>query len=292
MRKNSGPWGPVMPQRRLPRVLVLADPGKEAVHQLIQRLQDYLKDKAAVVEVDLAMGYAPIDSKPDLVITLGGDGMILAASHRIGRRRVPVMGVNLGRVGFLAGVTAERMEAVLALVLAGKARIEDRAMMTFQVKRKNEVVLDSHVLNEIVVSRRPDRTMITVDFIDERRPICTYRGDGVIVSTATGSTAYNLSAGGPILVPTLEALVVQPLAPHMLAMRPLVMRNDRHFTLHVRDAGQLTCDGYLEGKLKAGDKVKIGPSRRRLSLAVDPDTRFYHRLRSKLLWGETPGPGC
>lgn len=281
-------WGPELPANRAPSVLLLGDPSKETVAPMVERLQAWLKGKASEVTVDLGMGYDPIESKPDLIVSLGGDGMILAASHRMGKRRVPVIGVNLGRVGFLAGVSAERLENVMELVFAGKARIEDRALMTFQVKREGETVLDSHVLNEIVVSRRSEHTMITIDLIDERRPVCTFRGDGVIVSTATGSTAYNLSAGGPILAPSLEALVVQPLAPHTLAMRPLVLRNDRHFTLHVQDSGQLTSDGYLEGKLEAGDRIKIGPSRRRLILAVDPKSRFYDRLRSKLHWGETP----
>jgi len=282
-------WGPELPANRAPRVLILGDPSKETVAPMVERLEAWLDGKASKVEVDLGMGYEPIEGKPDLIISLGGDGMILAASHRMGKRRVPVVGVNLGRVGFLAGVSAERLEDVMELVFAGKVRIEDRALMTFQVKRDGETVLDSHVLNEIVVSRRSENSMITVDLIDERRPVCTFRGDGVIVSTATGSTAYNLSAGGPILVPSLEALVVQPLAPHSLTMRPLVLRNDRHFTLHVQDTGQLTSDGYLEGKLEAGDRIKIGPSRRRLILVVDPETRFYNRLRSKLHWGETPG---
>ncbi|MFK5955079.1 MAG: NAD(+)/NADH kinase [Planctomycetota bacterium] len=281
-------WGPELPASRAPRVLILGDPSKETVAPMVERIETWLDGKVSEVVVDLGMGYDPIECKPDLVISLGGDGMILAASHRMGKRRVPVVGVNLGRVGFLAGVSEERLEDVLELVFTGKARIENRALMTFQVKRNGETVLDSHVLNEIVVSRRSDRSMITIDLIDERRPVCTFRGDGVIVSTATGSTAYNLSAGGPILVPNLEALVVQPLAPHTLAMRPLVLRNDRHFTLHVQDSGQLTSDGYLEGKLEAGDRIKIGPSRRRLILAVDPQTRFYDRLRSKLHWGETP----
>ncbi|MDA0666443.1 MAG: NAD(+)/NADH kinase [Planctomycetota bacterium] len=285
----NGHWGPELPANRAPRVLILGDPGKETVAPMVARLQAWLQGKAAEVLVDLGMGYDPIESKPDLIVSLGGDGMILAASHRMGKRRVPVIGVNLGRVGFLAGVSTDRLEDAMKLVFAGKARIEDRAMMTFQVKRGGETVLDSHVLNEILVSRLSERTMITIDLIDERRPVCTFRGDGVIVSTATGSTAYNLSAGGPILVPSLEALVVQPLAPHTLAMRPLVLRNDRHFTLHVQDSGQLTSDGYLEGKLEAGDRIKIGPSPRRLTLVVDPNSRFYDRLRSKLHWGETPG---
>lgn len=289
--KGNGIWGPELPASRPPRVLILGDPGKDTVPPMVERLEAWLEGRTDDVTVDLEMNYEPLATKPDLIITLGGDGMILAASHRMGRRRVPVMGVNLGRVGFLAGVNSDRMEAVLEMVFQGKARIEDRAMMTFQVRRGGETVLDSHVLNEIVVSRRSERSMINIDFIDERRPVCTFRGDGVIVSTATGSTAYNLSAGGPILVPSLEAWVVQALAPYSLAMRPLVLRNDRQFTLLVRDPGQLTSDGYLEGTLEAGDKVKVGPSRRRLILAVDPETRFYERLRSKLSWGEAAGPG-
>ena len=281
----------VLPQGRRPRVMIFGDPEKPAAEELAPRLRAFLEPRAEVLGVELVRSYAPIEEKPDLVVVLGGDGSILAVSHRLGRRRVPVMGVNVGRVGFLAAVSPDRAEAVLEEVLAGQAVCEHRAMIAFQVKRGGEVVLDSHVLNEIVVSRAAEASMVEVDFIDDRRPVCTFYGDGLIVSTATGSTAYNLAAGGPILSPRMQALVISPLAPHMLGTRPLVLPADRTFTLRVRGDAVLTADGHLEGSLQEDDRVRILPSRRMLHLVIDPRNRFYARLRSKLRWGETPGPG-
>jgi NAD+ kinase len=282
---------PLLPTSRQPHFLIVGDPEKPEAEPLAMQIQDFLQERCSSVRMDFSGSYEPFANKPDFVIVLGGDGAILAVSHRLGKRRVPVMGVNLGKVGFLAGVTPERVEDVLEMVFEDKARCENRAMMSFVVKRGCESVVDSHVLNEIVVHRVAQNSPITVEFVDERRSVCTWRGDGVIVSTATGSTAYNLSAGGPILAPELDALVVQPLAPHMLGMRSLVLRADRYFTLKVYEPGSLISDGHLEGKLLPGDRIRVGPSRRRLRLVVDPKNRFYARLRSKLHWGESPGPG-
>jgi NAD+ kinase len=291
---RSGPNGkrkPLLPVSRAPRFLIVGDPNKKEARPLAERIEGILRARKAHVSVDFTGSYDKLETKPDFVVVLGGDGAILAVSYRLGRRRVPVMGVNIGKVGFLASVSEERVEAVLDLVFKDKARTEDRAMLSFVVKRKGQVVVDSHVLNDIVVNRVAKNSLITVDFLDEGRHVCTWKGDGVIVSTATGSTAYNLSAGGPILAPSLDALVIQPLAPHMLGMRSLVLRADRYFSLKVYEQGSLTSDGHLEGKLQPGDRIRIGPSRRRLPLVVDPQNRFYSRLRSKLHWGESPGPG-
>ncbi len=288
---SNGKRKPLLPTSRAPHFLIVGDPNKAEAEPLAGRIEEFILTHKARVSKDFCGTYEPIDCKPDFVIVLGGDGAILAVSHRLGKRRVPVMGVNLGKVGFLASVSEERIEPVLERVFADKARVEDRAMMSFAVKRDGKVVVDSHVLNEIVVNRIANNSLITVDFVDEGRHVCTWHGDGVIVSTATGSTAYNLSAGGPILAPSLDALVIQPLAPHMLGMRSLVLRADRYITLKVYEQGCLTSDGHLEGKLQPGDRIRIGPSRRRLPLVVDPNNRFYSRLRSKLHWGESPGPG-
>ncbi|MHC4838502.1 MAG: NAD(+)/NADH kinase [Planctomycetota bacterium] len=289
--RGSSSGSALLPTGRLPRILVLGDGDKAQAREIGEQIADLLDGRAKLLGIDLVRSYEPIASRPDLVIVLGGDGALLAASHRLGQRRVPVMGVNLGKVGFLAAVAPERLATVMDLLFAGKVRTEDRAMMRFRVRRDGEVVLDSHVLNEIVISRSAKRSMIQLDLIDERRPVASFSGDGVIVSTATGSTAYNLSAGGPILAPSLEALVVQPLAPYALGIRSLVLRNDRQFKICVHGPALLNSDGHLEGKLQAEDHVLIGPSKRRLCLVVDPENRFYARLRSKLHWGEEPQAG-
>ncbi len=280
-----------LPTSRKPRVLIIGDPQKEGAVDLAQRLKKTLEPRVDFLGIKLKRTYKPIEAKPDLLIVLGGDGSILAASHRLGRRRIPVLGVNLGRIGFLSAVAPERVDVILEQVLAGEAICEQRAMMAFEVRRGGESVLDSHILNEVVVSRAEGASMIEVDLIDDRRPVCTYNGDGVIVSTATGSTAYNLAAGGPILSPRLDAVVITPLAPYMLGVRPLVLPSDRTFTLRVHRAGTLTADGHLKERLQPDDRIRVRPSRRLLYLIADPQNRFYARLRSKLHWGETPGPG-
>ncbi|MBT3339409.1 MAG: NAD(+) kinase [Planctomycetes bacterium] len=279
-----------LPRSRKPRVLILGDNTKPRVPELAAELVDHLSAKAKVLEVDLKRHFAPVTSKPDLVLVLGGDGAILAASHRLGSRRSPVMGINFGSVGFLAGVAPERSMLILDEVIAGKGRIENRALMHVRIRRAGQDLLDTHILNDVVVTRAPGASMVDVGLWADRRPVCTYRGDGVIVSTATGSTAYALSAGGPILSPRLDAWLVTPIAPHMLGMRPLVLPGHRVATLQVNQSSEFTADGHEEFQLQAGDKIRVAPSRRRLPLIVDTEHLFYDRLRGKLHWAEAPTP--
>jgi NAD+ kinase len=277
-----------LPQSRKPRVLILGDRSKPEVPELAAKLKEILQGRAQVLGVDLKYSSRPIKVKPDLMIVLGGDGAMLSASNRLGARRVPVMGINFGTVGFLAAVSRHRAATVLSQVLAGEARFEDRVMMNVKVQRDRQTVLDSHILNEVVVSRAFGSSIVECDLLVDRKPVCTYRGDGVIVSTPTGSTAYNLAANGPILSPRLDAWVVTPIAPHMLGMRSLVLPGQRVATLRVHQNATFTADGHEEVVLKAGDTVKVVPSRRRFQLVVDDDQLFFSRLRRKLHWGESP----
>jgi len=281
----------LLPTSRKITALILGNSRKAAVPDLAKEAEFLLAEQGAQVHIDLSATYEPIDTKPDLVVVIGGDGSILAASHRLGNRRVPVLGVNVGKVGFLAAIPPHRLSDVIRELFMGKYRLERRSMMAFTVRRGDDEVFSSHFLNELVVQRLPEETMMSIELVDERRQVCNYVGDGLIVSTSTGSTAYNLSAGGPILAPSLDALVLQPLAPYTLAMRPLVVRNDRHFILRVANSGTLNCDGHLKGKLRKNDKIRLSPSNRSLKLIVDVENRFYERLRSKLHWGTEAGSG-
>lgn len=280
-----------MPDARPPRVRILCDADKEEAPRIAAELRGHLAGRAEVVAVESSRIQTPIGDAPDLLIVVGGDGALLAASHRLDGARVPVMGVNVGTVGFLAAVAPARALVVLDLVLAGEAPVEDRALLAFEAHRGGGAPTRGHVLNDLVVARAHERSLSEVELFDEGRWVCSYRGDGVIVSTATGSTAYNLAAGGPIVSPRLDAVVVCPLAAYALAMRPLVLPSDRHFELHLRTAATLAADGVPCAPLAAGDRLRIGRSDRRLLLVTDPEARFYARLRSKLRWGEQPGPG-
>jgi len=281
----------VLPAGRKPRVLVVGDPLKPAAKELAERVRKHLEGRAELLGVMLERTLEPIRLEPDLLVVVGGDGALLAATRRLGECPAPVMGVNVGTVGFLAGVAPPRLLAVLDLALAGQGVVEERGMLAYRATRGGAAGEEAHVLNDVVVGRAPERGMCEVGLVDVGRSVCTYRGDGVIVSTATGSTAYNLAAGGPVLSPRLDALVVTPIAPHMLGMRPLVLPGARGITLRLGDEAALSADGRAEGLLAAGDEVQVMPSERRLRLIVDPEQGFYARLRSKLRWGEAPGPG-
>ncbi|HBF23082.1 MAG TPA: hypothetical protein DDW23_04625 [Planctomycetes bacterium] len=280
-----------LPSSRKPRVLILGDKRKSEVPRLARKLKDFLREKAHIVGVDLRRSRAKIKESLDLVLVLGGDGAILAASHRLDGKRVPVMGINFGSVGFLAAVAPERAEATLGQVLDGAGRCENRAMMRVQIKRKGKLRLDTHILNDVVLSRGLGTSLLGTVLHVDRQPISSYRGDGVVLSTATGSTAYSLSAGGPILAPNVEAWVVTPIAPHMVGARPLVLPGNRIANFAVDAHAILTADGHVEKKLLPTDVVKASPSGRLLRLIVDPENFFYARLRRKLHWGTFPSSG-
>lgn len=279
-----------LPSSRRPRLLVIGDPAK-GLDGEADSITAHLAGKVDLIGVEMDRSFEPIQGRPDLVVVLGGDGAMLATSHRLSSRTVPVLGVNFGRIGFLAAVAPERALAVLDQVLAGDGRCEGHAMMRATVRRAGAALLDTHILNEVVIQRSWGASMVEIDLTVDRRPVCTYRGDGLIVSTATGSTAYSMSAGGPVLSPRLDAWVVTPIAPHSLNQRPVVLPGQRSALLRVHTDSGFTADGHLEARLQPGDLVKVSPSPRRFNLVVDPESNFFARLRSKLHWGEPPGPG-
>lgn len=279
-----------LPAGRIPRVLILGDPDKPEAPRLAGSLRERLAGRAELIGVELSRAGGAIADPPDLLLVIGGDGALLAATHRLDGAPALVMGVNVGTVGFLAAVAPARALDVLDLVFAGAAPVEDRAMLAYEAQRAGDRER-GHVLNDLVIARAHERSLSEIELLDESRWVCSFRGDGVIVSTATGSTAYNLAAGGPIVSPRLDAVVVSPLAAYALAMRPLVLPSDRHFELRARTTATLSADGVPRAPLAAGDVLRVGRSERRLRLIVDPQARFYARLRSKLRWGEQPGPG-
>lgn len=280
-----------LPARRRLRVLLLADLSKPRAVSLARELRSRLRGHVEGLRVESARRLGPIRSRPDLVIVLGGDGAMLAASHRLGARQVPVMGVNFGSVGFLAAVAPERALGVLEGALRGDGECESHALMHVVARRGHRSLLDAHFLNDVVILRSWRASMAEVELRADSRPVCTYRGDGLIVATATGSTAYSLAAGGPVLSPRLDTCVVTPIAPYTLGMRPLVLPGHGHAELLLRSDASLTADGHTHRTLRAGDRVRVAPGNRRFRLVVDSEADFFARLRGKLRWGLLPGPG-
>ncbi|TAH36315.1 MAG: NAD(+)/NADH kinase [Planctomycetota bacterium] len=291
LQRNGVDLEPLSLPRGRPRVLICADPGKAGALRLARQLRAHLAGSATVLGIENARSRRPIRSRPDLLVVLGGDGTMLNACRRLGERHAPVLGVNFGSVGFLAAVAPQRAQEVLDAALGGAGECESHALMRARLRRGRRVLLDTHFLNEVVVLRGASQSMAEVDLSVDGRAVCTYRGDGVIVATATGSTAYSLAAGGPVLSPRLDACVVTPVAAYTLDMRPLVLPGNGQALLRTRAAAELTVDGHQQRPLRPGDAVEVGPSARRFRLIVDPRAGFYARLRGKLRWGLQPGPG-
>ena len=235
----------------------------------------------------------------DLLISLGGDGTLLRAARSIFGRGIPVLGINLGSLGFLTAVSGEGIEAGLRQVLGGRYAIEDRRTLEAEVRSpKGEVRAAYRVLNDIVVHNAGAAQVLRLDLwvgpehdLDE---IGSFSGDGVILATPTGSTAYSLSAGGPILVPEMNCFLITPILPHTLAVRPLVVPGREEITVTALDRREplfLTADGQDGGPVGHLDRVVVRMGSVRIPLVRLPEHSFFATLRHKLNWAARPLDG-
>ncbi len=234
-------------------------------------------------------GREELGRRADLVVAVGGDGTLLNAARSLAGRDVPLLGVNLGRLGFLADISPASMGRRLKEILEGRAVEEERLMLRARVLREGRTLHEGLAFNDAVVHKWNTPRMIEYETYVDGRFVDVQRSDGIIVSTPTGSTAYALSGGGPILVPDLEALALVPICPHTLSNRPIVVGGEARIELVVRDCNrgraQLTCDGQDAHDLQEGDRVEIRAHDRRIRLLHPPDHDHFRILRVKLGWG-------
>jgi NAD+ kinase len=224
----------------------------------------------------------------DLVIVLGGDGTLLSAARVTAAIDVPLLGVNLGSLGFLTDVPVQSLYAMLDAIAEGKAAVESRSLMECRLFRGNEVRGSYLVFNDAVVNKTALARLNDYDLFVDGVFVSSYRADGMIVATPTGSTAYSLSAGGPILTPTVKAFVVTPVAPHSLTHRPLVVPDSVEIEILLRSAEEfayLSLDGQPGLDLQDGDRVRCRRSEHQVNL-FRTGSDFFHALRTKLKWGE------
>ena len=224
----------------------------------------------------------------DLVVVLGGDGSILRASHLMGYRQRPVLGVNLGRLGFLAALQPEQLDQALPEIAAGDHQIVEHLMIECTATRKGKPLYHSLGLNEASVLAGPPFSMVDIQLYVDGELVTTYSCDGLIVSTPVGSTAHCLSAGGPILRNDIQALVILPISPHTLTHRPVVDSADRKIELVVPEPHEGTSfmvDGRVLGRLEAGDRVQIERSKARFQMVAVRGQSYYRTLHDKLGWG-------
>lgn len=229
----------------------------------------------------------------DALVVLGGDGTLLAAS-RLLEKPIPVLGVNFGSLGFLTEITLDDLYPALEGVLAGRYEHEDRRLLRAVVHRKGRPDVTTDVLNDVVITKAGPSRIIEVDVTVDGSFVSSFRADGIIVSSPTGSTAYNLAAGGPILHPTLPAVVITPICPHMLTNRPLVVSDEARVEVRLRAGRDVEVYAALDGQetfaFSDGDHVAVTGSPRRLKLVKAPGRDYYAVLRTKLKWGDAGAP--
>jgi NAD+ kinase len=229
----------------------------------------------------------------DALVVLGGDGTLLAAS-RLLEKAIPVLGVNFGSLGFLTEITLAELYPALDGVIEGRYEHEDRRLLRAVVHRKGRPDVTSDVLNDVVITKAGPSRIIEVDVSVDGLFVSSFRADGIIVSSPTGSTAYNLAAGGPILHPLLPAVVVTPICPHMLTNRPLVVGDESRIEVRLRAGRDVEVYAALDGQetfaFADGDHVVVTGSPRRLKLVKAPGRDYYEVLRTKLKWGEAGAP--
>jgi len=227
----------------------------------------------------------------DWVVVLGGDGTLLGAARRVGRFGSPILGVNLGGLGFLTGIPFERLYPVIEMMINGRLEVESRVMLETKVLRKGKVVCRFEVLNDVVINKGTLARIIDLDVAINEEFLTTFRADGLIISTPTGSTAYNLAAGGPILYPTMETFILTPICPFTLTNRPIIIPDTSVIQIKMKNKSEetvvLTFDGQVGFDLYYDDKVIIRKSEKKIKLFRPPDNSYFNILRTKLMWGGT-----
>ncbi len=244
---------------------------------------------ASLIGESGAPNKADIAARADFLVVLGGDGTMLSAARLAEERGIPILGVNMGGLGFLTEVRPDLLYQSLDRVLAGEFVLDERLMLRASIHRRSEVIAQAAVLNDVVVSKGTLARMIEISISLQKQFVTSLRGDGLIVSTPTGSTAYSLSAGGPIMNPSVQALMLTPICPHTLTHRPLMVPNSAEIevTLTSKDEGAMaTLDGQVGVALMQGDVVVLKTSEHRTRLIRFPESSYYHVLREKLKWGD------
>ena len=285
--------------RDIRRIGIIAKPKlttvSTVVHQLIEwcasRQIQALLDKDTAPFVDQTDGLERYDlvAASDLIVVLGGDGTLLSVARVLDSHSVPILAVNFGSLGFLTEITLEEMFATLESVLAGKATTQARMMIDVSVLREGRCFEKYRALNDAVLTKGALARIIDIDVNIDDQFVATYKADGLIVSTPTGSTAYALSAGGPIVYPTLGAMLVTPIASHTLTFRALVVPDGVTIQMSLKatqESVYLTVDGQIGLALKGEDRIRVRQSAIALELIESSNKNFFDILRRKLKWGE------
>src|SRR2546426_1393190 len=282
------------------KVGITSKPKKAEVREVVPSLIQWFRDRQIEVFVDKETA-ATLDGREksltrnempgqvDLIVVLGGDGTLLATARALNRKPVPLLAVNLGGLGFLTVITREELFATLELVLAGNLSAERRVQIEADIVRADEVIASYLALNDAVLNKGAIARVLDFDVWVDSKFISTYKSDGLIVSTPTGSTAYSLAAGGPVIIPSVAAFIVTPICAHTLTNRPIVLPDSATIEVAVksqRESVYLTVDGQVGIALRSDDTVRIKRAASHVELIQSPHKTYFEILRQKLKWGE------
>ncbi|MFW6171089.1 MAG: NAD(+)/NADH kinase [Planctomycetota bacterium] len=281
--EETAPWQGHRPLR----VLLLGNGERAHVHAEADRVRAVIEQHAEIVLSDFQRREDLQEVSADFAVVLGGDGSILHAVKQLGPHQIPVVGVNLGKLGFLAAISPDQFQHVFPDICRGKCRIVDHLMLACHVLRDQTVIHHQLGLNEAAIMGGAPFSIIDIDLYIDAVWATTYSCDGLIISTPVGSTAHNLSAGGPILRKNMQAFVISPISPHTLTVRPVVDRADRIYELVAREPHASVCvvvDGRMVCQLTAGDRVRICQAEPRFHMIEVGEQNYYRTLREKLGW--------
>lgn len=281
------------------KIGIITNPNKEGAVEATRKLIRWLGKRKVKIYLDLETstslgrsdGYPreKIPSQVEIILVLGGDGTLLSLVRLMGNRKVPILGVNLGGLGFLTEITLKELYQVLEGALKGELASDWRMLLNVRVHRKGKLIATYSVLNDAVINKGAVARIIDLETSIDGHYLTTFRADGLILSTPTGSTAYSLSAGGPIVYPSLHSLIITPICAHTLTNRPLVLPEGMNVRVKLKSKGGdvlLTLDGQVGFALEDEDVVEIEKARNRICLIRTPTRDYFDILRTKLKWGE------
>lgn len=287
----------------MPRAAIVANPDRPNVETILGEILEILAgrgwegvvDAVALQRMDVVA--PPLDwndLRASLVITLGGDGTLLSTVRRLDGRRVPVFGVNLGGLGFLTSSSPEGLRPRLEAALEGRAPVADRTTLAAEIVRAGRVETRHHALNDAVIHKGGGIRTLRLELQIAGGALGPYLADGLILSTSTGSTGYNLSAGGPLVAPDTDVLVITPICAHTLAVRPIVVGGGHCIDIRIERMTEdvhLVIDGQVEEPIASGDVIRVSRGDHQVLLAGIEPGDYYERLREKLMWGGRAAAG-
>ncbi|UFS72871.1 NAD(+)/NADH kinase [Geomonas sp. RF6] len=274
-----------------PRCLVVAEDLIRwfRAREITPLVQEHLACRLSQPELAVCLSGEQIAEAADLVLVLGGDGTLISAARHVGGREVPILGVNLGSLGFLTEIPLSEMYPALERCLSGDFEVSERMMLQVSLERQGREIELHRVLNDVVINKGALARIIDMETVVDGQYLTTFKADGLIVSTPTGSTGYSLSANGPIIHPDLECVSLTPICPHTLTNRPLVMSGDVTIGITLKSTHEdvfLTLDGQTGVRLVCGDLLQIRKAQQRTRLVRSTSKDYYEVLRTKLKWGE------